>query len=89
MTSYLEHIKKQKIELLKIGIIQSETTLVFGIIVNTPLDSSNILKELKKSMLALGSLTRLFMICGTPMQPVYLNWVNQLKPSRNYLATAM
>lgn len=50
----LEHMKEQKIALLKIGIIQNETTLVFGTIVNTPLDSSNILKELKKVYASIG-----------------------------------
>jgi len=56
----LEHIKEQKIELLKIGIIQNETTLVFGSIVNTPLDSSNILKELKKVYASIGITNKTF-----------------------------
>lgn len=56
----LEHMKEQKIQLLRIGIIQTDDTLVFGSIVNTPLDSSNILKELKKVYTSIGITDKTF-----------------------------
>ena len=56
----ISHMKEQKIQLFQIGIIQSETTLVFGSIVNTPLDSSNILKELKKVYASIGITNKTF-----------------------------
>ena len=56
----IEHMKEQKIQLLRIGIIQTDETLVFGSIVNTPLDSSNILKELKKVYTSIGITDKTF-----------------------------
>ncbi|MEL7660387.1 site-specific integrase [Acetobacterium wieringae] len=56
----IEHMKDQKTQLLRIGIIQTENTLVFGTIVNTPLDSSNILKELKKVYTSIGITDKTF-----------------------------
>jgi|LGOV01.1.fsa_nt_gb hypothetical protein len=57
---WLEHIKEQKVQLFRIGIIQSETTLIFGSIVNTNLDSGNVLKELKKVYASIGITDKTF-----------------------------
>lgn len=48
------HQRSQKEQLLRIGIIQTGETLVFGNLVNKPLDSHNILKELKRVYKKLG-----------------------------------
>ncbi|MGV8905806.1 MAG: tyrosine-type recombinase/integrase [Acetobacterium sp.] len=56
----LEHMKVQKIQLFRIGIIQTETTLIFSSIVNTSLDSGNILKELKKVYASIGITDKTF-----------------------------
>ena len=50
----MNHLREQKILLFKIGIIQNEDTLVFGTPVNTSLDSSNVLQELKKVYASIG-----------------------------------
>ena len=50
----MNHLREQKIFLFKIGIIQNEDTLVFGTPVNTSLDSSNVLQELKKVYASIG-----------------------------------
>ena len=50
----LAHLRYQKEELLKIGIIQTSETLVFGNIVNLPMDSHNVLKELKRVYKKIG-----------------------------------
>lgn len=56
----MNHLKEQKTFLFKIGIIQSEDTLVFGTPVNTPLDSSNVLQELKKVYASIGITDKTF-----------------------------
>ncbi len=56
----IKHLREQKISLLKIGIIQNEDTLVFGTPVNTPLDSSNVLQELKKVYASIGITDKTF-----------------------------
>lgn len=56
----LVHQNEQKIQLIKIGIIQNENTLVFGSLVNTPLDSSNVLKELKKVYIGINITDKTF-----------------------------
>lgn len=50
----MNHLREQKMLLFKIGIIQNEDTLVFGTPVNTPLNSSNVLQELKKVYASIG-----------------------------------
>jgi integrase len=57
---WLEHMKEQKVQLFRIGIIQSETTLIFGSIVNTNLDSGSVLKELKKVYASIGITDKTF-----------------------------
>ena len=56
----LAHNRVQKEQLLKIGIIQKDTTLVFGTIVNTALDSANVLKELKRVYVKINILDKTF-----------------------------
>jgi len=56
----IKHLREQKISLLKIGIIQNEDTLVFGTPVNTSLDSSNVLQELKKVYASIGITDKTF-----------------------------
>jgi integrase len=56
----IKHLREQKIVLLKIGIIQNEDTLVFGTPVNTSLDSSNVLQELKKVYASIGITDKTF-----------------------------
>ena len=57
---WLERMKEQKVQLFRIGIIQDETTLIFGSIVNTNLDSGNVLKELKKVYISIGITDKTF-----------------------------
>ncbi len=56
----MNHLREQKMFLFKIGIIQNEDTLVFGTPVNTPLDSSNVLQELKKVYASIGITDKTF-----------------------------
>lgn len=56
----MNHLREQKIFLFQIGIVQNEDTLVFGTIVNTPLDASNVLQELKKVYASIGITDKTF-----------------------------